>query len=67
MAQDIRLLQNLAKKLRAQRFQNGTLSLENLELSFTLDDDGLPTDCGQYVRKDANIMIEEVILHSYLS
>ncbi|KAF8974509.1 hypothetical protein BDZ97DRAFT_29165 [Flammula alnicola] len=59
---DITLLQGLAKKLRAQRFQNGTLSLESLTLSFKLDEDGLPTDCGQYERTQANTMIEEFML-----
>lgn len=61
VSHDITLLQSLAKKLRAQRFQSGTLSLESLKLSFTLDENGLPTDCGQYERKEANTMIEEVI------
>lgn len=58
--QDILALQNLAQKLRARRFENGTLSLESLKLTFELDDNGLPVDCGQYVRKEANTLIEEV-------
>ncbi|KAF8205029.1 SSD1 protein [Pholiota molesta] len=62
VSHDITLLQSLAKKLRAQRFQSGTLSLESLKLSFTLDENGLPTDCGQYERKEANTMIEEFML-----
>lgn len=59
---DVKLLQSLAKKLRTQRFRNGALSLESLSLSFKLDDNGLPIDCGQYERSDANYMIEEVML-----
>jgi protein SSD1 len=59
---DVKLLQSLAKKLRTQRFRNGALSLESLSLSFKLDDNGLPVDCGQYERCDANYMIEEVML-----
>ncbi len=60
VSKDILLLQLLAKKLRAQRFQNGTLALESLTLSFNLDENGLPEDCGRYERRDANTMIEEV-------
>jgi len=59
---DVRSLEDLAKKLRAQRFENGTLSLESLKLSFELDDNGLPVDCGQYQRTDANSLVEEFML-----
>jgi len=64
---DVKLLQSLAKKLRTQRFRNGALSLESLSLSFKLDDNGLPVDCGQYERCDANYMIEEVMLPVIIS
>ena len=64
---DVKLLQGLAKKLRTQRFHNGALSLESLSLSFKLDDNGLPVDCGQYERSDANSMIEEVMLPVIIS
>jgi protein SSD1 len=57
---DIRNLEDLAKKLRAQRFENGTLSLESLRLSFKLDDNGMPVDCGQYKQTDANFLVQEV-------
>lgn len=74
---DIRNLEDLAKKLRAQRFENGTLSLESLRLSFKLDDNGMPLDCGQYQQTDANFLIQEAsiffnpkhisYLHSFFS
>ncbi|KAF5388028.1 hypothetical protein D9615_000459 [Tricholomella constricta] len=64
---DIRNLQDLAKKLRAQRFENGTLSLESLELTFELDDNGLPVDCGQYQRTDAHCLVEEFMLLSNIA
>lgn len=57
---DIKVLDGLAKKFRAGRFENGTLSLNSLRLQFKLDDNGIPTDCWQYERADANEMIEEV-------
>lgn len=64
---DITSLQNLAKKLRTKRFENGALSLESLTLSFKLDDTGLPTDCGQYERTEANTLIEEFMLLTNIS
>jgi len=57
---DIRNLEGLAKKLRTQRFEKGTLSLESLRLAFVLDENGTPTDCGQYRQTDANSLIKEV-------
>lgn len=48
--------------MRAARFANGTLSLESLRLSFQLDENGLPSDCGQYARTDANELVEEFML-----
>ena len=57
---DIRNLLDLAKKLRAQRFENGTLSLESLRLRFELDENGIPVDCGQYEQTDAHHLIKEV-------
>jgi protein SSD1 len=60
VASDILLLRGLASKLRAERFSNGTLALESSKLSFTLDDDGMPADCGQYDRTESNFLIEEV-------
>ncbi|KAJ7908305.1 SSD1 protein [Mycena leptocephala] len=59
---DIKILESIAKKLRARRFENGTLSLESLRLQFKLDANGLPADCGQYERTDANDLIEEFML-----
>jgi protein SSD1 len=57
---DLRSLEDLAKKLRAQRFENGTLSLESPRLGFDLDENGNPVDCGQHQQTDANYLIREV-------
>ncbi|KAF9567331.1 SSD1 protein [Agrocybe pediades] len=65
--QDIKNLRNLANKLRTQRFENGTLSLESLSLSFKLDDNGMPTDCGQYERGEAHYLVEEFMLLSNIA
>ncbi|KAI5826729.1 SSD1 protein [Schizophyllum commune Tattone D] len=59
---DIRVLYDIAKELRKQRFENGALSLESLSLSFKLDETGKPIDCGQRTRVEANDLIEEFML-----
>jgi protein SSD1 len=64
IAHDIKVLEVLAKHMRARRFQNGTLSLDSLRLSFKLDDNGLPTDCWQYAPTDAHDLIQEFMILS---
>ncbi|KAH9951601.1 RNB-domain-containing protein [Amylocystis lapponica] len=62
VAQDLSVVDDLAKQLRARRLQNGCLQTETLRLSFTLDETGQPIDCGQYERKQANNVVEEFML-----
>lgn len=62
IAHDIKVLEDIAKQLRAQRIDNGALSLESLKLSFSLDDNGFPTDCGPVEYADANKLVAEVCL-----
>ncbi|ESK96057.1 cell wall biogenesis protein phosphatase [Moniliophthora roreri MCA 2997] len=59
---DIKVLHDLAMKLRAQRLENGTLSLESLRLEFKLDDNGMPADCWQHQRTEANDLVQEFML-----
>ncbi|KAG7096895.1 hypothetical protein E1B28_004301 [Marasmius oreades] len=59
---DIKTLHDLATKLRAQRFEKGTLSLDSLQLEFQLDENGMPTDCWQHARNDANDLIQEFMI-----
>ena len=61
---DIKSLFELAKQLRERRFQGGALGGESLRLSFTLDENGMPTDCGSDDRNDAQNLIEEVCITS---
>lgn len=58
--QDVRVLQSIAKQLRSARFNNGALSLEGMKIKFTLDENGLPSDCGPYERTESNLLVEEV-------
>ncbi len=57
---DIKILNDLAIKLRTKRYQAGYLGLHSLRLSFTLDEHGLPSDTSAYDRYDAHKLIEEV-------
>ena len=60
ISHDIKVLDEIARQLRARRFQNGCVKTHSLRLSFKLDDNGMPVDCGQYERTEAHQLIEEV-------
>ncbi|KAF8351411.1 SSD1 protein [Amanita rubescens] len=62
LVSDVRGLSDLAKKLRAQRFANGALSLEDVSLRFKLDEAELPIDCGLNERLEACELVEEFML-----
>jgi len=62
IAHDVKILHDLAKQLRERRFQNGTINIDSQKLSFTLDENGLPTDCFSYEPTEANNLIEEFML-----
>ncbi len=63
-AEEINLLNRLAKKLSAARFRKGAISFETQEVKFKLGPDGTPL--GVYVkeRKDAHKLIEEFMLQA---
>ncbi|XP_053567888.1 DIS3-like exonuclease 2 [Bombina bombina] len=53
----------IAKNLRAQRFDEGALRLDQLKLSFTLDkESGMPQGCYIYQYRDSNKLVEEFML-----
>ncbi|HBJ77309.1 MAG TPA: ribonuclease R [Porphyromonadaceae bacterium] len=60
--QEILLLNQLAQKLRKERFKNGAISFEGYEVKFNLDSKGKPV--GVYFKspQDANHLIEEFML-----
>uniref|UniRef100_A0A671QF74 DIS3-like exonuclease 2 n=1 Tax=Sinocyclocheilus anshuiensis TaxID=1608454 RepID=A0A671QF74_9TELE len=56
-------LHNIAKQLRAQRFEGGALQLNQLKLSFTLDkESSMPQGCYVYQYQDSNKLVEEFML-----
>lgn len=61
-AKDLILLNNLAKLLRTERFKNGAINFETIEVKFRLAEDGTPISVFQKIRKDAHKLIEEFML-----
>ncbi|GAA4019361.1 ribonuclease R [Hymenobacter fastidiosus] len=61
-AEEVVLMNSIAKKLCTARFKSGAISFETQEVKFKLDENGKPL--GVYVkeRKDAHKMIEEFML-----
>jgi protein SSD1 len=59
---DIKVLHDISKILHEVRFKNGALSTTSLRLSFKLDANGNPVDCGQYEQTEAHRLVEEVRL-----
>ncbi|MFT4031365.1 MAG: ribonuclease R [Siphonobacter sp.] len=59
---DLHVLNNLAKILRNDRFKNGAVNFETVEVRFRLDEKGKPLEVYQKVRKDAHKLIEEFML-----
>ncbi len=55
-------LDKLAKKLRAQRFKNGSVKFDSEELHFDVDEKGKPIRCYFKRSKDANKLIEDFML-----
>ncbi len=59
---ELSILNDLAKKLTAQRFKNGAISLDQQEVKFVLDDKGVPLKVIKKERGDSNRLIEEFML-----
>lgn len=59
---ELNLLNNLAKKLRGERFKKGAISFEAVEVKFRLDDKGKPLEVIPKIRKDSHKLIEEFML-----
>ena len=60
--QELTLLNNLAKKIRKQRFEQGAVNFETVEVKFKLDEKGTPLGLFVKERKDIHKLIEEFML-----
>jgi ribonuclease R len=61
-AEEINILNGIAKKLQEKRFKNGAISFETTEVKFKLDEAGKPLYIYVKERKDAHKLIEEFML-----
>ncbi|SKC75716.1 ribonuclease R [Ohtaekwangia koreensis] len=61
-AEELIILNTLAKKLRKERFNKGAVNFETTEVKFKLDEQGKPLAVIAKVRKDAHKLIEEFML-----
>ncbi|KAJ3180051.1 hypothetical protein HDU87_002274 [Geranomyces variabilis] len=55
-------LYEFSRMMRKRRFEEGALSMQNIKLSFGIDEYGNPISVGVYQIKDSNKLIEEFML-----
>jgi ribonuclease R len=61
-AEEIHILNDLAHKLRKERFKRGSIGFETVEVKFKLDEKGFPLAVIPKIRKDAHKLIEDFML-----
>ncbi len=61
-AEQLRMLDKFAKKLRERRFKNGAVKFDREELHFDIDENGKPTRAYFKKSNDATQLIEEFML-----
>lgn len=59
---ELNTMNEMAKKMQAEKFKNGAIEFETDEVKFLLDNDGKPLSVYRKERKDTNKMIEEFML-----
>jgi ribonuclease R len=62
LSTEVLKLNELAKKLRAERFKKGAIAFEKIEIRFKLDEKGKPIGVYLKENKDSNKLIEEFML-----
>ncbi|HTF16594.1 MAG TPA: ribonuclease R [Chryseolinea sp.] len=62
LSEELRILNDIAKKFRKERFKKGAVNFETTEVKFKLDEQGKPLAVIPKVRKDAHKLIEEYML-----
>ncbi len=62
LADELKMLNDIAKKLRKERYAEGSISFESEEVQFLLDEESTPL--GMYVRerKEAHMLVEDFML-----
>ncbi len=59
---ELKILNDIAKKLTKERFENGAISLDQEEVKFVLDENSKPVKVVKKERGDSNRLIEEFML-----
>jgi len=59
---ELTILNELALKLRVERFMRGSINFETVEYKFVLDEKGKPLETHPKIRKDAHKLIEDFML-----
>ena len=62
LAAELAILNDLAQKLRARRFEEGALEFNRVEKGFKIDDEGHPLEVVIHESREANKLIEEFML-----
>lgn len=61
-AYELNICNEIAHKLRKERFKNGSINFDSEEIKFILDDNKKPIGVFVKERKDANLLIEDFML-----
>ncbi|MCO5231042.1 MAG: ribonuclease R [Chitinophagales bacterium] len=61
-ADELKILNTIAKRLKAKRFEEGSLNLDSQEVRFQLDAQGKPIGVVVKERKDAHMLVEDFML-----
>jgi ribonuclease R len=61
-SQEIRTLDEMAKKMRQKRFSAGAINFDRWEMKFNIDENGKPLSVFLKTAKESNQMIEEFML-----
>ncbi len=59
---ELSIINNIAKKIKKERFAHGAISLEQDEVKFELDQNGVPIKVSVKARGDTHKMVEEFML-----
>ncbi len=62
LSRELHICNNIAQTLRKNRFDNGSINFERSEVKFLLDKNGKPIDVYLKENKEANQLIEELML-----
>ena len=62
MKKEITVLHKMAQRLKSQRFKNGAISFDRVEVKFNIDEKGKPLGVYFKEQKEANHLVEEFML-----